>query len=79
MINYLPLKDESKRSNSSGGKGVPIDNKDVVAHSPVKGDFGNYVHASITELKRDHGYVWLNLLNEITETSNFSFHFVSFL
>lgn len=56
---YVPLKNESKWSNSCSGKGVPVDNKHIVAHSTVERSLSDDVHTSIAKLQRNHCYVWL--------------------
>lgn len=71
----LPLKNEGKWGNGYCGKGMPIDNKDIVARSSVQRSLGDYVHARVAELERHHGYVRLCAFEETCEAHNSSFHF----
>lgn len=57
-----PLEDEGKRGDDGGGEGVAVDNQHVVAHAMVQRDLGDDVHASISELQRDHGEVGFGAL-----------------
>lgn len=59
-----PLKDEGEGGDGECGKGVAVDNEDIVAHPPVEGDLGYNVHAGVAELEGDHGHIRLHPLEE---------------
>ena len=75
-IIYLPFENKSKGSDGSSGKGMPVDNKHVMAHSSVEWNLSDDVHASIAKLQRNHGYVRLTPLKE-TSKASLSLHFLS--
>lgn len=52
---------------------MSIDDKHVMAHASVERNFGDDVHTGVAELERNHGYVWLTPMEEITKIS-FSSH-----
>lgn len=47
----LPFKNEGKGSNDSSGKGMSVDNQNIVAHASIERDFGNNIHSSIPKLQ----------------------------
>lgn len=69
IILYVPFENNSERSNSGGGKGVPVDDQHVMTHPPVEGNLSDDIHSSIAKLQRYHCYVRLTPLNETAKTT----------
>jgi len=77
---YEPFKDEGKWSYDSSGKGMAINNKNIVAHPTVEGNLGDDVHACIAKLQSNHGKVVFRVLKEVcTKPRLFSGHFLLLL
>lgn len=66
---YVPLENESERSDSSGSEGVAVDDEDVVAHASVEGDGRDDVHTGVAELEGDDSDVRLCIMKETAKTS----------
>lgn len=48
---------------------MAVDDEHVVAHALVEGELGQYVHAGVAELERDHGGVRLAHLKQLPAAS----------
>lgn len=62
---HIPLENKSKGCHDGSGKGMTVDNKDVVAHTTVEGNDGDDVHSSVAELEGDDCDVWVCTLKEM--------------
>lgn len=71
----VPLEEDGKRCYNSSSKGMPINNKHIMAHPPIERNFCDDVHPSIAKLQRSHCYVGLGPLEKIAKTTSFSLHF----
>lgn len=64
-----PFKDEGKWNYDSSGKGMAINDKNIMAHSTVEGNLGDDVHAGIAKLQSNHGKVVFGVLKEVCTIS----------
>lgn len=71
----IPLQEDSKRSNDSSSKGMPIDNQNIVAHPLVQRNLSDNIHPCITKLQGDHGKVGFAGVQEAS-TASLSVHFL---
>ena len=55
---------------------MPVDYEDIMTHAMVEGDLGDYVHAGVAKLQRDHGNVGLAPLKEFA-TASLDLHFIN--
>ena len=75
---YIPFQKESEGSNSSCGKGMPVNDKNIMARPTIERSFCDYGQSSVPKLKRNHGYVRLKPLKITLTTSISCFHLVCF-